>query len=101
MTQPVTLAITGASGACYGLRLLECLLAAQVPVALLVSRAAQLVIALASDCALPGPTAAQQRVLHQRFGVGEEPLRGDGHAQSAAPIAWAPGAPHSRVVCAA
>jgi len=101
MTQPVTLAITGASGACYGLRLLECLLAAQVPVALLISRAAQLVIALESDWALPGRTAAQQRVLHQRFGVGEELLRVYGHEQWTAPVASGSGAPHRMVVCPA
>ncbi|MBS1215420.1 MAG: decarboxylase UbiX/Pad1, partial [Proteobacteria bacterium] len=46
MTSPaasVTLGLTGASGIGYGLRLLECLLAAGVDVALVYSQAAQIV----------------------------------------------------------
>lgn len=38
----ITLAFTGASGAPYGLRLLECLLAADYKVFLLISSAAEL-----------------------------------------------------------
>ena len=41
MTQAITLAITGASGAVYGVRLLEQLLAAGCQVHLLLSSAAQ------------------------------------------------------------
>ena len=45
MSKPITLAITGASGAQYGLRLLECLLGAGCQVYLLLSSAARVVIA--------------------------------------------------------
>ncbi|MCC4785511.1 aromatic acid decarboxylase, partial [Vibrio lentus] len=41
----ITLAFTGASGAPYGLRLLECLLAADYQVYLLISSAARVVLA--------------------------------------------------------
>lgn len=44
MNKRVTLAITGASGACYGVRLLECLLGAGCQVYLLLSSAARVVL---------------------------------------------------------
>jgi 4-hydroxy-3-polyprenylbenzoate decarboxylase len=50
----VTLAWTGASGLGYGLRLLECLLAAGCRVDLLVSQAARIVARQELDLALPG-----------------------------------------------
>lgn len=99
MTRAVTLAITGASGAQYGLRLLECLLAARCDVALMISRAAQLVIALETDWSLPGRSAEQGRVLRQRFGVGPERLQVYGRDQWTAPVASGSGAPRQMVVC--
>ena len=53
----VTLAITGASGAQYGLRLLQCLLASQCEVLLMVSSAAQVVLATETDLKVPSATA--------------------------------------------
>ena len=49
----VTLALTGASGAQYGLRLLECLLAADCRVFLMISRAAEVVIRTETPLSLP------------------------------------------------
>ena len=54
----VTLAITGASGAQYGLRLLECLLAAGCPVHFMISKAALLVVATETDDTLPAKPQA-------------------------------------------
>ena len=54
----ITLALTGASGAQYGLRLLEQLLAADCRVWFLISKAAQMVVATETDAALPGRPAA-------------------------------------------
>ena len=45
----ITLAMTGASGAQYGLRLLQCLLAAECKVFLLLSGAAEVVIRTETD----------------------------------------------------
>lgn len=100
-TSPVTLAITGASGAQYGLRLLECLLAANIEVSLLISRAAQLVIATETDWQLPAKPAAQQRMLQQHFGVGAERLRVFGRDQWTAPVASGSSAPRRMVICPA
>lgn len=52
--QTITLAFTGASGMPYGLRLLECLLAAGCRVDLLISQAARIVARQELDLALPG-----------------------------------------------
>jgi len=59
----VNLAITGASGAQYGLRLLQCLVAAGCQVHVMISKAAQIVMATETDLKLPGNTAAMQEAL--------------------------------------
>ena len=101
VSDPVTLAITGASGAQYGLRLLECLLVAGAEVHVLISKAAQLVIAMETDWALPAKAAAQERALQQRFGVGESRLRVFGRDQWTAPVASGSSAPRRMVICPA
>ncbi len=50
---PVTVAITGASGAQYGLRLIEVLVAADHEVWVMISKAAHMVIATETDDDLP------------------------------------------------
>ncbi|HTN32624.1 MAG TPA: flavin prenyltransferase UbiX [Marinobacter sp.] len=59
----INLAITGASGAAYGLRLLQCLAAAGCRVNVMISRAAQVVIATETDLKLPGNLPAMQETL--------------------------------------
>lgn len=59
----INLAFTGASGAQYGLRLLQCLVAAGCRVHVMVSRAAQVVIATETDLKLPGTPPAMQATL--------------------------------------
>ena len=54
MTPTITLALTGASGMPYGIRLLECLIGASARVYLLYSQAAQIVARQEMDLALPG-----------------------------------------------
>ena len=63
----INLAMTGASGAPYGLRLLEHLLAADCQVHLMVSKAGQLVINTETDLTLPGSVNAMQNALGARF----------------------------------
>ena len=60
----ICLALTGASGMPYGLRLLECLLAAGCRVQLLYSQAAQVVARQELDFELPSrPAEARNRLL--------------------------------------
>lgn len=63
----ITLAITGASGAQYGLRLLECLLAQGCHIDLMISRAAQVVINTETPYQIPNEFDAQVNWLKQNF----------------------------------
>ena len=68
----VAVAWTGASGLPYGLRLVDCLLAAGCRVWLMYSQAAQIVAKQETDLVLPAQPREAQRLLAERFGlVGE------------------------------
>jgi 4-hydroxy-3-polyprenylbenzoate decarboxylase len=95
----VTLAVTGASGAQYGLRLLQCLVAADIQVMLMISKAAQVVIATETDLVLPGRPEEQQAFLSQLYGAKADQIRVFGREQWMAPVASGSGAPSSMVVC--
>jgi 4-hydroxy-3-polyprenylbenzoate decarboxylase len=95
----VTLAWTGASGATYGLRLLDSLLAQGVTVELLYSKAAQLVFADEADLTLPNrPAEAQQRLL-DRTGADPNLLRVYGREQWTAPVASGSNPADAMAVC--
>ncbi|MEW5770639.1 MAG: flavin prenyltransferase UbiX [Pseudomonadota bacterium] len=93
----VTLALTGASGMAYGMRLLECLLAAGCRVDLLVSQAARIVAKQELDLALPGDNAALAGQLHGRFPGGE--LNVFGEKEWFAPAASGSNPADAMVVC--
>ncbi|CAA0094684.1 Flavin prenyltransferase UbiX [Zhongshania aliphaticivorans] len=97
----VTLAMTGASGAQYGLRLLECLLAAKCEVHFIISKAALLVVATETDQPLPARSSALRRHLCERFSCTPEQLKVHGLEDWMAPVASGSGAPSSMVVCPA
>ena len=97
--ETVTLAITGASGAQYGLRLLECLVKANCRVFVMVSRAAQVVIATETDEQLPGGAAEQTNYLISRFDARADQIQVFGKEQWMAPVASGSGAPSKMVVC--
>ncbi len=95
----VTLAITGASGAQYGLRLLECLLGAGCQVSLLVSAAAQVVLAAETDLKVPAATAAMQAFFSDLYGAESERLKVFSKQQWMAPVASGSGGGDVMVVC--
>ena len=97
----ITLAMTGASGAQYGLRLLECLVQADREVFLLFTKAAQIVVGSETDCRLPGRAAEQTRYLASRYGARDGQLRVYGDEEWTCPAASGSGAPRSMVVCPA
>lgn len=66
-TRTITLALTGASGMPFGLRLLECLLGAGAQVRLLYSPAAQVVAKQECDLTLPTQPREAVRVLGERY----------------------------------
>ena len=97
--QTVTLAITGASGIRYALRLLELLLAAPRRVYLLYSQAAQVVARMEADLDLPGQPAAVEKLLSAHFGAAPGQLRVFGRQQWTSPVASGSNPPGAMVVC--
>jgi 4-hydroxy-3-polyprenylbenzoate decarboxylase len=99
MTRTVALAFTGASGMPYGLRLLECLLAADLRVYLLYSQAAQIVARQEMDLALPGRARDAEEFFAARFGSRPGQLRAFGREEWFAPVASGSNPPEAMVVC--
>jgi 4-hydroxy-3-polyprenylbenzoate decarboxylase len=95
----VSLAITGASGVQYALRLLECLVAQQVQVLVMISKAAQVVAATETEIKLPGTPEAQESYLTELYGAAEGQIRVFGRENWFAPVASGSGAPSSMVIC--
>lgn len=97
----ITLAMTGASGAPYTWRLLECLLAADKDIFFLVSKAARLVSATETDIHLPDQPEAMAAFLSERFGAKAGQIRVFGQEQWLAPAASGSGALSKMVICPA
>ncbi|KEI70474.1 flavin prenyltransferase UbiX [Endozoicomonas elysicola] len=95
----VTLAITGASGAQYGLRLLECLVAADRQIFFLVSRAAKVVLATEMDIELGDTAEAIEQYLTDRYRAAHKQIRVFGEDDWMSPVASGSGAPSSMVIC--
>ncbi|MDP5255585.1 MULTISPECIES: flavin prenyltransferase UbiX [unclassified Vibrio] len=95
----ITLAWTGASGAPYGLRLLECLLAADYQVYLLISSAARVVLATEEGLQLPSGPQAAHAFLVERFQCDAEQLIVCGKEDWFSPVASGSAAPKQMVVC--
>lgn len=95
----VAVALTGASGMAYGLRLTECLLAAGCRVWLLVSQVAQVVARQELDLTLPSRPAEAEALLTARFGAAEGQLRVFGRDEWFAPPASGSNPPDAMVVC--
>jgi 4-hydroxy-3-polyprenylbenzoate decarboxylase len=100
MTTTVCLALTGASGMPYGLRLLECLLAAGCRVQLLYSQAAQVVARQEMGIELPSrPADAKAALLARLPAVDPEKLAVFGREEWFAPVASGSNPPDAMVVC--
>ena len=95
----IVLALTGASGVQYALRLLGCLLEQGCHVYLLVSRPAHVVIGMDTDLRVPGRTADMQRFFEQRHAGAPGTLEVLGMEQWSASIASGSGAPDAMVIC--
>jgi len=91
--------MTGASGAQYGLRLLEYLLKANCRVYLMISAPGQIVISMETDLELPGRSAEIQKILTAKYGASGEQLRVFGREEWTAPVASGSSVPDAMVVC--
>lgn len=95
----IILAFTGASGAPYGLRLLEMLLQADCQVDLVFSKAAQMVFALETDLSLPSRPTELAAFFQQRYQVESGRLRVYGREDWLAPMASGSHTAKAMVVC--
>jgi len=95
----IILAITGASGAQYGLRLLENLLDAGCEVYLMISQPAQVVIATETNLDLPGRADEQQIFLSECFSAADNQLHVFGRDQWMSPVASGSNTARAMVIC--
>ena len=99
MPKTICLALTGASGMPYGIRLLECLLAAGCRVQLLYSQVAQVVARQEMDLELPSRASDAQALLRERYAALPGELFVYGRDEWFAPVASGSNAPDAMVVC--
>jgi len=96
---PIIVAMTGASGACYGLRLLECLVKAGRRIYFMISQPAQWVVHTETDWQLPVKAPAMQLWLSERLHAADDQIHVFGNEQWSAPIASGSHLARSMVVC--
>jgi flavin prenyltransferase len=95
----ITVALTGASGSQYGLRLVECLLAAGMRVYLLISQAGQVVLKMEADLEVPARPGEAEAFFLSYFKAQPGQLRVFGRQQWAAPVASGSNPPDAMVIC--
>lgn len=98
-TGRILIAVTGASGSAYALRLGQALIAAGVGADFIFSKAALLVLATETQLTLPAKPQAQARELQKYFGCGEDDIRIYGREDWMAPWASGSGQPGPVVIC--
>ena len=98
-TGRILIAVTGASGSAYALRLGQALIAAGVGADFIFSKAALLVLATETELTLPAKPQAQARELQKYFGCGEDDVRVYGREDWMAPWASGSGQPGPVVIC--
>lgn len=98
MNPTIALAMTGASGMPYAIRLLEALLEGGARVYLMYSQAAQIVARQEIDLALARPAEVEAHFV-ERFGVAADRLRVFGREEWFAPVASGSNPPDAMVVC--
>ena len=95
----INLAFTGASGAQYGLRLLQCLVALDCRVNIMISKAARVVMATETTVRLPASTSGALASLQEWSGARDGQLKVFGPEDWFAPPASGSGASVPLVVC--
>jgi len=95
----VTLALSGASGMAYGLRLLECLIQAELQVYLLVSQAAHIVAKQELGVTLPARASDLEKQLSAGMAARDGQLRVFGREDWNAPVASGSNPADAMVVC--
>ena len=95
----ITLAITGASGAAYALRLIECLISANYQLYILCSSAARIVLDTEVGVKIPGSPDAASKFLTEKYQAKDRQITVFGKEQWFSPVASGSSAPKRMVVC--
>ena len=95
----IAVALTGASGMPYGLRLIECLLDAGCRVQVLYSQVAQIVARQELDIALPSRAEEAQKFLVEAYDAEPDQLAVYGREEWFAPLASGSNPPDAMVIC--
>ena len=98
-SQTITLALTGASGMPYGIRLLEMLLQEGKQVYLLYSKVAQIVAQQEMNLALPSSAKEAEVFFNRQYHVPDGQLRVFGREEWFAPVASGSNPADSMVIC--
>lgn len=99
MPKTICLALTGASGMPYGIRLLECLLEAGCHVQLLYSQVAQVVANQEMAIELPSRATDAQTYFRERYAAHPGKLEVYGREEWFAPVASGSNPPDAMVIC--
>ena len=95
----ITLAITGASGASYALRLIECLIAANYQLYILCSSAGRIVLDTEVGIKIPGSPDAASQFFTEKYQAKAGQITVFGKEQWFSPVASGSAAPKQMVVC--
>lgn len=95
----ICVAITGASGSPYAMRLIEVLLSSGCTVSVIISKAAQLVMATETEYKIPGQVRGQAEYLREHFNVSEKQLMVYGKEDWMSPWASGSGRNGAMVIC--
>ena len=95
----ITLAITGASGAPYALRLLQSLVNADYQIYVLMSSAARVVFATESDMKIPANPTQAGAFFSEYCGAAEDQIVVCGKEEWFSPVASGSAAPKQMVIC--
>jgi 4-hydroxy-3-polyprenylbenzoate decarboxylase len=95
----ITVAFSGASGAPYGMRLLEALVEANYKVYLLISSAARVVFATESDIQIPASPDGATKFFTNRLNAIDGQITVFGKDQWFSPVASGSAAPKQMVIC--
>lgn len=95
----IAVGLTGASGIHYGLRVLRCLVAADVRIYLLISQAAQVVMQMEAGLDAPGRPAEAERFFTDHFAAVPGQIQVFGRQQWTAPVASGTNPPDAMTIC--
>jgi len=95
----ITLAITGASGSAYALRLIECLIAANYQLYILCSSAGRIVLDTEVGIKIPSSPDAATKFFTEKYQAKNNQITVFGKEQWFSPVASGSSAPKKMVVC--